>query len=377
MSAHFWVYLLLLNILGIVLKMKILHIFTVNELKFSIAMIENGRRDSENIHNFFIQFPEILDKIDDNNDLIIDFKHTKKISSIINKYSKEYDYFFIHGFHNYINALFIKRCNLKKIVWRTWGGDAGYEIIGSFSEKIVKRIVNRIFAKRMSIIKLIGIANCVDEINLRNHGINNKTLRMPYHKPGLFQIEKYEMHISREHDGINIMIGHSGYSICNHYQIINKLKPFFSENIRIFLILSYGDPDYIDKLKKQVECMKTDKIIIISSFLDQTKYNALLHSMDIAIFDGTISYALGNITKLLMYRKKIFLCNRGVIAQAFDLKGIPYGDVDKLGEISFEEFKENVMYTNDMLDDFAPQSFERNEECWNRIYGYLKCSTNE
>ena len=58
--------------------------------------------------------------------------------------------------------------------------------------------------------------------------------------------------------------------------------------------------------------------------MNKDEYWKVINRMDVAIIDCDNSNALGTVGLLLKARKKIFLCEKGIIAKGFRHDNIPY-----------------------------------------------------
>ncbi len=93
----------------------------------------------------------------------------------------------------------------------------------------------------------------------------------------------------------------------------------------------------MDSVEKYVHRYWPEKLIIHKEFMKFEDYVIFLSQIDIAIFDGIGSYALGNIEWMIEMGKTIVLNRYGVIKKAFDENCIPYVCSDCLATMSLEE----------------------------------------
>ena len=143
---------------------------------------------------------------------------------------------------------------------------------------------------------------------------------------------------------LNIMVGHAGNEIDNHINILKKMKKYENNNIMIYIVLSYGNEEYISEVKRYIKNEWSNKVEIIDNFLPIDKYNNLMSKMDIVILDGKKSYALGNIGMLLNLGKTIYLNEDGIIKEAFDKENIPYRCTNEIGNVSYDSFSNLKSY---------------------------------
>ena len=97
-------------------------------------------------------------------------------------------------------------------------------------------------------------------------------------------------------------------------------------------------------------------------------YVKFLNKMDIAIFDGNMSYALGNISVLLLLKKKLFINRNGVIKEAFDEDSIPHKCVEEIDNMELADFIKGIEYPENMGDSMLPYSRERVMRAWKAFF---------
>ena len=107
---------------------------------------------------------------------------------------------------------------------------------------------------------------------------------------------------------------------------------------------------------------------LIKDFYKFEEYSKFLSTMDIAIFDGKESYALGNISLLLMFGKKIFISKDSLIAKAFDEKNVPYGKVETIEKLDFDSFLHQYLYNQSSIEPFIMNSYEGAINGWKQLF---------
>lgn len=104
-----------------------------------------------------------------------------------------------------------------------------------------------------------------------------------------------------------IMIGHSGSPILNHYEIVKSLSDF-NVKCKIHIPLAYGKKSYINKLKKEI--FKTTNNLNIDfqeDFLTKEEYYKKINNVGVFILNSFCQQALGNIFFFLWVGTKVFL----------------------------------------------------------------------
>lgn len=358
---------------------KYIHLIWHNELKFNTRIVEIMNDSALGFcgreHLFVTPHKQVYEPLKENGNVVLDTSFgIQKSAAYINRYAPQCDWLFVHFMCPPMEALKIKRAYLHKIILRTWGGDLSYNLsLSTGVKKLIKFFVNKLYARQMRRIRLIGIANTVDVLNVKEKIGDVETYRMPYPVKGGDKILLDIMSSPREvNDRINIMIGHSGLPCNNHKTILDELYRFREKNIQLYIIESYGYPEYIKEIELYGKSLYGEKITFIEEMLPYSQYVELLNDMDIAIFDAKISYALGNIYILKLLKKKIFLNKDGVIRRAFDLEGLPYMCTSDLKNISFEEFAKPIVYSEEISMKLAPVSYEKNIQTWHEILSMLE-----
>lgn len=107
----------------------------------------------------------------------------------------------------------------------------------------------------------------------------------------------------------NIIIGNSATPVCNHLDVIDKLKKLnlFKESDNYIIPLSYGlDIQYALKVKEGLNNVGS-RITYLEKFIPIEQYNKILSSAKIAIIASRRQHAIGNTIQLILSGTKIFL----------------------------------------------------------------------
>jgi hypothetical protein len=333
---------------------KFIHIFWGKDTKFTPELVKaindpEGHFVIED-HLFVTCHQSLFDYLSHFNNVVLDISN----DCMLNKYAPYCDCLFCHGLPSNRELLKLKRQYKKKIIVRNWGGNKtiknyskGY--LGNISLFISNTITKIYFNLRYGSFAGMGIANIVDEIDIRKMNkriplcvLNYESKEVSHHWQSI--ISKTD---KKEGKTRKIMVGHRGTRGENHFNMMKLLKKYESFDIEVVLVLSYGDSTYIEELKKKVNDLwaEKEKLCVIDKFMPIVDYYKLLNEIDIAIFDEERSSALGNIMTLLSLNKKIFLNKEGVIKEGFDKEGIPYRLTSEISEMSFEDFIKPLDYS--------------------------------
>lgn len=269
-----------------------------------------------------------------------------------------------------LQVILLPKCICKKIIWRTWGHD-----IRPLKNKksIIKRLLFKLYVKKVNKFRAIGIANDIDTVNVQNvfgkkidvFPINYKYRNNLKEK---FDNIKAEMTKNKE---IRILIGHNAGIAENHIENLQRLAKYSNENIKIILPLSYSNNnnEYVNKIKEEsLKIFGKDKVEFLENFLEYFEYVKFLSNIDIAIMDQEFSNGLGNLSILIFFEKKIYVNKNGNIAQSFKDKGILANYTENIKNIDFEEFINNNF--DEKMNEYIKYSSIMDE------YASIKCMKN-
>ena len=160
-------------------------------------------------------------------------------------------------------------------------------------------------------------------------------------------------------DEIVIQIGNSGDCTNNHIEIINNLKKYKEDNIKIIVPLNYGNKEYIEKVVIEGKRIFGEKFQPILNHLDMKKYYELLSNVDVAIMNHLRQQAAGNIVILLYLGKKVYLNSMVTTYKTFkewnlyvgDIKNIEKLELSELPKMSIEKIKNNKLIIEDKFNN--------------------------
>ncbi len=361
---------------------KYIHLLWGNDVKFSGPLINMFISSSDvfpsSDHLFVTPYESVIRELPKASNIILDQDGTR--SALINKYAESCDWIISHGLPDVVNTLKIKRKNLKKIVWRTWGGSRQKtkwnskspfkSIIGTLGD-----IVYYLFMRyTYGCSPVIGIANVVDILDLEQWMWHKKAKLFPMSysdKSFANLLRSIQVPTRSDCAPIKFLVGHQGDPGEKHLDYIQKLISYNEDNIEIYVPLSYGNKEYIEELKYAIGKMNDKRIVVLDKLLQLPDYLNFLAGTDIAIIDEKSSMALGNIAFLLNFRKKIYLNKDGVIRKAFDRDNLPYRITDEIGKNSYHDIISTIDYPETLESDLAPQPFNVKQERYIKLFSYL------
>lgn len=359
------------------MKYKYVHVLWSNDshLKFFsnlVNLINNNLCREE--HLFVVIDKEVYLKLSKWENVELYHSRWLRSSSIVRYCLCKGQWVILHGMK--ARVLLLKPCDYKRIIWRTWGGNIQFQYIkGECIKNLIKRILAPIRKYTLKKVHAIGIANAVDDIDVRQAFGDVDTFQLNYTSSDVDRLREMVKHIAHKSSTINIMVGHSGYSVDNHICVLESLRKFQHEDILIHLIFSYGNQEYMDSVEEYVHRNWPEKIIIHKEFMKLEDYSVFLSQIDIAIFDGTVSYALGNIEWMIEMEKTIVLNRYGIIKEAFDENSVPYVCSDCLATMSLNELTKKRDFSK-IGDGMKMLSYNDVIKNWNDFFAELDNSSS-
>jgi hypothetical protein len=136
---------------------------------------------------------------------------------------------------------------------------------------------------------------------------------------------------------VHIQIGNSADPSNEHFEMLEMLKPYASDNIRIYAPLSYGDLEYARRVAEAGMSYFGNKFVPMLDYMSFDKYLQFLGDVDIAIFNHRRQQAMGNTITLLGLGKKVFMRNDVTPWKLFKSIGVELNCVSELNIIPMEE----------------------------------------
>lgn len=214
---------------------------------------------------------------------------------------------YLHGLNNpkLVLKLFLQPWLLSKCNWLIWGADLYYY---KFREKGLKSNIYEFIRKY--VIKHIGglITQIKGDYELAKQWYSAKG---KYYYCFMYlsnTFKENELIIEDENfEKTYIQVGNSAFPVNNHLEVFDKLKKYRKENIEIICPLSYGSTEYRDKVIDEGTKIFGKKFNPIIEFMAFGQYLKVISRIDIAIFNHNRQQAMGNITTLLGFGKKVYI----------------------------------------------------------------------
>lgn len=138
---------------------------------------------------------------------------------------------------------------------------------------------------------------------------------------------------------ISIMLGNSDTTPNNHFEILDVLKKFKNESIKLVIPLNYGNREYGDVIEKRAtDIFGKDKVIAIRDFMNREAYYEVLDDVDIAVMNHYRIQAVGNVLALLYRAKKVYMHERSSTYKLLRSNGVSLDNSVNIENLSFQEF---------------------------------------
>jgi dTDP-N-acetylfucosamine:lipid II N-acetylfucosaminyltransferase len=241
------------------------------------------------------------------------------------------DKIILHGlFHgNQIRLLSVMPWLHKKCYWCIWGGDLYTRQV---AKRTIKSRINEVF--RRWLIRRIGhlITHIKGDVELARkwYGAKGKWHDSFMYTSNLFKDIPW---FPSTNSTINILIGNSADPSNNHFEILEKLKPFKDADIQIYAPLSYGDQQHAKFVSEYGKELFHHKFTAVTNFMASSEYFSFLSGINIAIFNHKRQQAMGNTTTLLGMGKQVFLRSDTTQWDFLRSLGLTVFDISKINQL--------------------------------------------
>jgi dTDP-N-acetylfucosamine:lipid II N-acetylfucosaminyltransferase len=293
-------------------KYKIVHL--IHNDKFIIPFMDFvAKRFDENEHLYVYLFDDNVVKypIPKSKNILnlcnryLGKKNIFGLSKVLNPIMEKAEKVILHGLfsEDLINYLYLHQYYLKKCYWVMWGGD----LYGHIDPIKTWKNIFMLHRRRRVVQKMGGLITYIKGdygLARRHFGTRGKHYECFMYPSNLYK--EYDIK-PKEHSTISILLGNSADPTNNHIEVLNRLRKYKGENIKIFAPLSYGNQDHAKKVIKKGKDLFGDKFVALAQFMPFDKYLELLSEIDIAIFAHRRQQAMGNIITLLGLGKKVYM----------------------------------------------------------------------
>lgn len=138
-----------------------------------------------------------------------------------------------------------------------------------------------------------------------------------------------------------VLLGNSDTPTNNHLEMLEVLKKFKAEAIKIVIPLNYGNKKYGDIIEQRaIAIFGAEKILALRKFMDIAAYYQILDEVDIAVMNHYRTQAAGNTLALLYRGKKVYINEVSSTYKLLNTNGVVIGNSADISKLPFDAFKE-------------------------------------
>lgn len=371
--------------------MKVLHImgrekFTEPVAKFYNAFFDNGEHEICYL-NVSGEPSIVIDAVQlKQHELFLTEKHFNDLKLIKDFFIKhDYDYIVMHSYLTYrVLKLFfyLNRKFLNKVVWIEWGADLYQwrKVGGGLLGKITNAFEKKLRTACDSVVAIFppDIDFYKQEFPKTNVNIYYAPYIVGDTLPKEFSSYCEASRLSEtllKKESIYIQIGHHSTPQLNHIAVLDALKKFSNEDIKLLLPLNYGNQDYANEVQAYAERAFPEKVICLREMLSEEEYFRLIERVDIAIFNTQRQIALGNINRMIFRNVKLYMPADSVMYKYFSSEGVPIQAFDAIINMSFEKFiSKQEVKNRELFENFIKgiSNMDIKVNYWKDIYDDLR-----
>jgi len=234
---------------------------------------------------------------------------------------------------------------LKKSLWVMRGIDLfNWEKEGHGLKTWLTNQINYTVRKKIPYAATVSLADT--EVYRKVFPGNKEPFYMPYPiAESAFELmEQYRGVCPRPNGKVYIQVAHNAYTFNRHLEILDSIKHFQDENVRVIIPLSYGNDWYNQEegyARTVANCAVNyfgEKAAWLKRLMPPSDYSKLLCNVDISIYGASRQNGLGNILRSLYIGNKVYLSNQNPLFQYFKNCGIDVYETESISDLTFEEF---------------------------------------
>lgn len=319
--------------------------------------------------------------LDYGNSVEITSHHKQRFADISRELDKA-DIIVWHGFlFNTKHAFLLYEPKyLKKSIWIMRGIDLyNYKKEGT---GVKTAAVNHINLRIRKTVPYIGaIFETDDKVyrDLIKGGAKSFYLPYPISESAFDEMEANRDSFARKNGQTYVQIGNNSYAFNRHMDILDRIRHFSDENVRVIIPLNYGndykniEADYPQKVANKAESIFGKKAVCLRRLVPVEKYNTLLCNIDVAIHGSARQNALGNLLRSLYMGNKLYLSEENPMYEYFLSQGIKVYRMEDINKnMTFDEFvskDDNTEAVEWIRKTFYPDS---NVYYWKQMFDYFK-----
>ncbi len=269
---------------------------------------------------------------------------------------------------------------LGKCYLQFWGADyhscgsmpRGASVKGKISWYLNKRAMEKVIARCGAVMNLVG-AEWNDFCAVFPRATKNcrhYVAPMPTNPEKQTDFRKYATMEQAPHP-LRVVVGNSATPTNGHEEIFAYLSRFRDTGMEVYVPLSYGDPAYKQTVLAWGRDYLGDAFRPMEDFMEKETYFTHLAGCDIGIFNHNRQQAMGNITVMVSFGKKVYLRTDTPMWDRFRQGGaIAVYDVATLADTTYEDFASFPADIAARNIDEAEKMWKDNDpyDAWKQIY---------
>lgn len=368
--------------------MKYLHIILPSKrmMETYVKLIREYYEEEKHTFYFLGKCPETEKALFDYKNVHSLNEGNSKFEKIRNFYNdlKKYDYIIWHGLvisTKFSCFLFFMKRFLKNSIWVIWGMDL-YEWKrkpNSIKNMFINKVNEYIRKNMRGIIAIFPTDIDMYKKILKAKGTKIFYAPYPIRKSVFLSLENKNLNNERLNKEVWIQVGNNANSFNRHLEILETLKKYADENIRIFIPMSYGNDWYnkVDNYKeiveeKAIEYFGKERVNILHNLMSIDEYSKYLEQIDVIIIATNRQGALGNILKGMYGGARIYLSEQNVLYKFFIENNVDVRRFESISNLTFENFIKKA--DNKSLKEFMIKNHYPliNIKYWNDIFYELE-----
>ncbi|AZZ99590.1 TDP-N-acetylfucosamine:lipid II N-acetylfucosaminyltransferase [Pseudoalteromonas sp. R3] len=283
------------------------HLHLMKSEKFVPAVIETINDAFPQGEHHFLVFEGSKDKNYPANVTQLSSRNLKQLIATV-KHAQRADRVYFHGLFVHILVVLFSLMTgvLRKSVWILWGNDLyaynerKLSIAKRCYEYFRSRLIKNISTIATSMDGEFALARQWYQTRARHYkGFTYPSVTV---KPDSIAVTTNP---SSSNAKVRILVGNSATAVNNHAEVLRRIKEQVTFDFEVICPLNYGDSAYGDEVESLGGKLFGDRFTALRKMLPLDEYNALLASIDVAIFDMNRQQAMGNIIQLLAMGKVV------------------------------------------------------------------------
>lgn len=209
---------------------------------------------------------------------------------------------------------------LPDATWMLWGGDLELPAPGARQRRRLEWEVRRRVAPRLG--QVASTIEADHRTAVREYGTTQRWCETFY--PGIVDtpvVHELRTTLPPVSAIRRVVVGNSATATNHHMQILELLENVDTGDVEFFLPLSYGDPEYRDRVREAWHARFGARCRFLLELMPRDEYTRFLASVDAGLYGYTRQQGLGNVMALLALGKVVYLPGASILSQYMAQKG--------------------------------------------------------